>query len=183
MLSFNAQLRKAARDGVTENVRQCLSQEACDPLDRDKLGRSALIWACVFGQEDCVTLLLPRSDPLIQDNNGHSALMRAARFGHEDCVKLLLPHSDPLARDNIGYSALMEAASNGHEACVKLLLPGSDILAKSGDGLSASEMSMEQGYVSVAETINAYALAKKEETELAEHVPSESTHQRSKTRI
>ena len=96
-----------------------------DPLSArrtDCWGRTALMLACVEGEEAFVRLLLPASDPKASDRDGETALMLAA-FGHPACVELLLPLSDALASDADGWTAPMWAASSGCQRCIELLMP------------------------------------------------------------
>ena len=111
-----------------KNVRELKRILGNDPLAArrtDCWGRTALMLACVEGEESLVSLLLPLSDPKASDRDGETALMLAA-FGHPACVELLLPLSDPHAQDGDGWTALMWAASSGSQRCVELLLPHSD---------------------------------------------------------
>lgn len=111
-----------------KNLRELKRILKSDPLAArrtDCWGRTALMLACVEGEEEFVRLLLPLSDPKASDRDGETALMLAS-FGHPACVALLLPVSDPKASDADGWTALMWAASSGSQRCVELLLPHSD---------------------------------------------------------
>lgn len=125
-----------------KNLRELKRILKSDPLAArrtDCWGRTALMLACVEGEEAFVRLLLPASDPKASDRDGETALMLAA-FGRPACVESLLPVSDAKARDADGWTALMWAASSGSERCVELLLPDSDAAAVTGSGLTALEI-------------------------------------------
>ena len=125
-----------------KNLRELKRILKSDPLAArrtDCWGRTALMVACVEGEEAFVRLLLPASDPTASDRDGETALMLAA-FGHPECVELLLPAGDALARDADGWTALMWAASSGSERCVELLLPHSDAATVTDSGLTALDI-------------------------------------------
>jgi hypothetical protein len=111
-----------------KNLRELKRILGNDPLAArrtDCWGRTALMLACVEGEESLAEVLLPLSDPRASDRDGETALMLAS-FGHPACVELLLPVSDPKAQDADGWTALMWAASSGSPRCIELLLPHSD---------------------------------------------------------
>ena len=120
--------------------------------------------AAQAGSESELKSLLqePGCDALSKANNGSTALMWAARFGREGCVRLLLPSSDALAKDEDGWTALMWAAWSGHEGCVRTLLPVSAPLSKNEEGFTARELARDGGHESLAQFIEAYALALRE---------------------
>ena len=117
-------------------LKRILRKEPSAARGSDCWGRTALMLACVEGEEAMVELLVPWSDATASDRDGETALMLAA-FGHPKCVELLLPLSDPRARDADEWTALMWAASSGSERCVELLLPHSDVKATTTSGLNA----------------------------------------------
>jgi Ankyrin repeats (3 copies)/Ankyrin repeat len=117
---FTAVERKNLRE-----LKRILNNDPLAARRTDCWGRTALMLACVEGEEELVRLLLPLSDPQASDRDGETALMLAA-FGHPACVELLLPVSDAHAQDGDGWTALMWAASSGSQRCIELLLPHSD---------------------------------------------------------
>ncbi|MGX4642626.1 ankyrin repeat domain-containing protein [Massilia sp. SYSU DXS3249] len=123
----------------------------------DCWGRTALMLACVEGEDAYARLLLPWSDALASDRDGETALMLAA-FGHPRCVELLLPVSDPEARDADGWTALMWAASSGSERCVQLLLPHSDVDAATASGMTALDIARRHDQHARAQQIRRHML-------------------------
>jgi len=117
---FTAVERKNLRE-----LKRILKHDPRAARRTDCWGRTALMLACVEGEEAFVRLLLPLSDPQASDRDGETALMLAS-FGHPACVELLLPVSDPHAQDGDGWTALMWAASSGSQRCIELLMPHSD---------------------------------------------------------
>ncbi|THC46524.1 ankyrin repeat domain-containing protein [Massilia sp. Mn16-1_5] len=117
---FTAVERKNLRE-----LKRILKHDPLAARRTDCWGRTALMLACVEGEEAFVRLLLPLSDPQASDRDGETALMLAS-FGHPACVELLLPASDPHAQDGDGWTALMWAASSGSQRCIELLMPHSD---------------------------------------------------------
>ena len=123
----------------------------------DCWGRTALMLACVEGEDALARLLLPWSDAGASDRDGETALMLAA-FGHPRCVELLLPVSDPEARDADGWTALMWAASSGNERCVELLLPHSDASAATPSGITALDIARKHDQHARAQQIRRHML-------------------------
>lgn len=117
---IHAALINAARLGSDQDVKSCLAS-GCDPLFKDRHGRSALMLAALYGHENCVRLLLPISDPLAQGKDGYSALMLAAWGGSHDCVSLLLAHSDVLAKSVDDEPASTLARGCGHDALADMI--------------------------------------------------------------
>lgn len=131
---FLAVERKSLRE-----LKRILKSDPLAARRTDSWGRTALMLACVEGEEVFVRLLLPLSDPKASERDGETALILAA-FGHPECVELLLPVSDAMASDADGWTALMWAASSGSERCVELLLPHSDAAAVNHSGLTALDI-------------------------------------------
>lgn len=131
---FSAVERKNLR-----GLQRILDRDPGAARSTDCWGRTALMLACIEGEDAFAGLLLPWSDALASDRDGETALMLAA-FGHPRCVELLLPVSDPEARDADGWTALMWAASSGSERCVQLLLPHSDADAATASGMTALDI-------------------------------------------
>lgn len=112
---FTAVERKNLRE-----LKRILKNDPLAARRTDCWGRTALMLACVEGDESLARLLLPLSDPKASDRDGETALMLAS-FGHPACVELLLPVSDARAQDGDGWTALMWAMSSGSPRCVELL--------------------------------------------------------------
>lgn len=123
---FTAVERKNLRE-----LKRILKNDPLAARRTDCWGRTALMLACVEGDESLARLLLPLSDPKASDRDGETALMLAS-FGHPACVELLLPVSDARARDGDGWTALMWAMSSGSPRCVELLPSDGALVALAG---------------------------------------------------
>ena len=96
---------------------------------KDDRGRTALMRACLLGQDRCVEVLLDAGARINdQDEVGRSALMEACIAFKRDTIHLLLErNADVNLFDNNGVTALMRAAYGGYPSLVeKLLAYGAD---------------------------------------------------------
>ena len=120
-------LIKAVNWNNLELVKRLLDNGA-DAKATNSYGNTALMSAAVYGTNELVELLLPKSNAKATNNNGRSTLMYAAYRGRNKMVELLLPKSDAKATENDGYTALMYAAKYGSYKAksMELLLPKSD---------------------------------------------------------
>lgn len=138
-------------------LQRILTKDPAAACSCDCWGRTALMLACVEGEDAFVELLLPLSDACASDREGETALMLAS-FGHPGCVERLLPVSDPKACDADGWTALMWAASSGSEQCVNLLLPHSDATAKTGSGFTALDIAQAYARQASAQQIRRHMI-------------------------
>ena len=150
---FSAVERKNLRE-----LQRILKKDPTLARHRDCWGRTALMLACLEGEDAFVRLLLPWSEARASDRDGETALMLAS-FGHPTCVELLLPVSDPMAGDADGWTALMWAASSGNESCVELLLPHSDASATNLSGVTALDIARTHEQQARAQQIRRHLLA------------------------
>jgi ankyrin repeat protein len=85
----------AAGVGDLDRVKELLLSTS-----NEELGKG-FVWACAYGCNDVVTLLLDRGvDPAFGAGAGMTGLHLAAHDGHLDTVKLLLAHNAPLEVKN-----------------------------------------------------------------------------------
>lgn len=91
---------------------------------KDDRGRTALMRACLLGQDRCVEVLLDAGAKINdQDEVGRSALMEACIAFKRDTIHLLLErNADVNLFDNNGVTALMRAAYGGYPSLVEKLL-------------------------------------------------------------
>ena len=183
MVDVNEKVRRAAKAGSEVKLRALLHEPECDALAKDHRGMTALMVAACHGHEACVGLLLPKSDALAKDKGGLTALMWAARYSYETCVGLLLPASDALAQDDQGTTALIWSVLGGDDACVGLFLLASDALARDNNGFTASGLASKHGHESLAQFIDAYALAQREQAALGVAVCSGAPRGRAAPRV
>ncbi|RXW18603.1 hypothetical protein EST38_g7252 [Candolleomyces aberdarensis] len=104
-----------------------------------KFGRTALLWASLYGQDSIVRLLLsnPNVDSNYKDKDGNTALILATRGGFEGVVRALLTQSPGVnvnARDRNGDTALSLAVWHGYEGIIRLLLARKDVDVSVLDG-------------------------------------------------
>ncbi|RXW18604.1 hypothetical protein EST38_g7253 [Candolleomyces aberdarensis] len=104
-----------------------------------KFGRTALLWASLYGQPSIVQLLVsnPNVDSNHKDKDGNTALMLATRGGFEEVVRVLLAQSPGIkvnAQNRNGDTALSLAVWHGYEEIIRLLLAGKDVDVRVLDG-------------------------------------------------
>ncbi|TYZ65766.1 hypothetical protein PybrP1_012635 [[Pythium] brassicae (nom. inval.)] len=101
----------AAKDGNTFNFEWCLDNQQ-EPDQADHLGRTALHWAALSGQDEIVTLLLRNgaSIDLPDKLEGLTPLHYAAYYGHVKVTRLLVNAGASLiAQDNRKMNPLQVA--------------------------------------------------------------------------
>ena len=183
MGNINEKLCEAARSGSEAELKALLRNPGCDPLAKDYRGMTALMLAAYHGHEACLRMLLPISDALAKGDDGITALMWATYHGHEACLRILLPISDALAKGDDGTTALMWASCNGQDACVRLLLPISNAFTTDEKGKNASMCAHNRGHKSLAQFIDAYALAQTESSAIGAMAIASATHKRAAPRV
>uniref|UniRef100_A0A3P9GZR9 Uncharacterized protein n=1 Tax=Oryzias latipes TaxID=8090 RepID=A0A3P9GZR9_ORYLA len=102
----------------------CSESSSVPPL-RDGSGYTPLHWACFYGQDGCVEVLLEQRGCRCIDGNPFTPLHCAVVNGHESCAALLLDAmgSDITGcRDAKGRTPLHAAAFAGQTECIQLLL-------------------------------------------------------------
>lgn len=81
----------AASEGDAAKLRKLLTEDSSTKDAKDSEGRTALHFACGYGELDCVKVLLEfEADIDALDENKNTALHYAAGYGQAECVKLLL---------------------------------------------------------------------------------------------
>jgi len=81
----------AASDGDVAKLKELLAKDGADVNEADEEGRTALHFACGYGEAACAEELLAASaDVDRKDKNNNTALHYAAGYGQADMVKLLL---------------------------------------------------------------------------------------------
>ncbi|KAJ1476658.1 ankyrin repeat-containing domain protein [Baffinella frigidus] len=124
-------LHHAVLEGDTASVRSLLAEISTFHLKnaylldaKDKIGATALHWACSEGYDEIVVSLLEAgADKDARDNQGRSPLHYAVRQSNADVVSSLLAASvDTHAQDNNGLNPLLGAALAGQHANVGMLL-------------------------------------------------------------
>lgn len=97
----------------------------------DREGKTALMWACIRGQEEIVRNILDVSildlDLNRADKYGNTALFYAAASGQVDTVKRLITALKRFGLDidkknTQGMTPILEATKRGHDSCAKVLI-------------------------------------------------------------
>uniref|UniRef100_H3AUU2 Uncharacterized protein n=1 Tax=Latimeria chalumnae TaxID=7897 RepID=H3AUU2_LATCH len=94
----------------------------------DKMGRSALIYAVIYGREALLKLFLDAMDYDLNhsDKEGCTALWYAAASGNTAVTKMLILHLKKYGMqvdkaNKKGFTPLMQACRLGHASCANLL--------------------------------------------------------------
>ena len=135
----------SSADKLINAIKEGDLTEACHLLDqgvdvnsKDTDGRTALMWASMFGYSEIVTELLEKNSEIdLQNNSGNTALHWASGKGHADVVEILVAKKATADIQNKGGNTpLIWASHNGHLEVVTALLknnPSIHIQNKNGD--------------------------------------------------
>lgn len=109
-------LINAVRAGNAKQVKKLIKSGA-DVNAKDDEGKTALMWASMYGHNDMIKFLIKNgADVNAKDNNGNTALMFASKYGHDDIVKLLTEAgADANIKNNEGKTAADIAAEREKE--------------------------------------------------------------------
>ena len=180
-------LSLAAGAGFAKGVKLLLAHGA-DPLRKNAMGRTPLMFAALASSASCVRALLPVSDPLVQDATGTTALMLATQAATSKAkiriLELLAPVSDPRAKNSLGGTALMIAALGGNTRAARILVDGSDAQAQDARGKSADDHARAVGHIDLAEELFAHKERQAMLQELAQRAapPAEKIARKKKPR-
>ncbi|XP_034021635.1 serine/threonine-protein phosphatase 6 regulatory ankyrin repeat subunit B-like, partial [Thalassophryne amazonica] len=134
----------------------CSEPPSLPPL-KDHGGYTPLHWACYYGHEGCVEVLLEQKDCCCLGGNPFTPLHCAVVNNHESCASLLLDAlgSDiTLCVDAKGRTPLHAAAFSGHVDCVHLLLShNAPVNAVDHTGRSALMMAAAKGRLVALEVL------------------------------
>ncbi|XP_008839951.2 putative ankyrin repeat domain-containing protein 20A5 [Nannospalax galili] len=117
-------IHKAAKEGDVERTERMIRFGKYSVHDRDKMQRTALHFACAYGYEQVVTLLLYNNCEIDALNrNFVTPLMKAVQSWTYGCVTTLLKHgADPNHKDSYGNSGLHYAISEDNQTLAGMLL-------------------------------------------------------------
>ena len=118
---FINQFVDAAGKGDENTVRSLLLASKVNINDKNKFGKTALMYAASNNRESMVSLLIDKGADINmkRNNNGWTALMDAAMNNKESIVSLLIDRgADINIKSNSGFTALMDAASYNKESIV-----------------------------------------------------------------
>lgn len=106
-------LMQAAQCGQSWSVWKLLQMGASIDM-RDDDGRTALMWAVMYGHKDTAQSLLEngKADIDAKDNGGSTPLMLAAERGHREVIEMLLEKGANINEKNVvGWDALYYAGT------------------------------------------------------------------------
>ena len=116
-------LHSAASSGDHEALAMLLKTAGCDVNAADGEGRTALHFACGYGENKCAEALLDaKADVNATDKNANTALHYAAGYGKVDIVELLVASGASVVLKNAdGKTPIDVAQLNEQEDVLKVL--------------------------------------------------------------
>jgi ankyrin repeat protein len=126
-------LHFAAKYGRYQTAKRLLQGPYAKQMinEEDRMGQTALHYACRHGFPRVVELLLSQGALFLKDRQGYNPIHSAASGGYTECMSVILS-SHPCAINwqcIDGNTALHKAATFGHPAVVEYLLAeGTDII-------------------------------------------------------
>ena len=170
-----------AKDEDGQNLMLCLASEKSDKAlkwgseiiqillqtdlnleERDKDGRTALLWAAATGKETLAKLLLSgrirnNADIDATNNRGKTALHLAveSKSNRLALVKVLLEHGANVhAQSDGGWTALHNAAEKGYDDVASLLLQWkADVNATTSNGMTPLHWSARNGHMNAVNVL------------------------------
>jgi serine/threonine-protein phosphatase 6 regulatory ankyrin repeat subunit A/serine/threonine-protein phosphatase 6 regulatory ankyrin repeat subunit B len=174
LLGQGAQSTHRGKDGATPLILACdkghlgvlrmlvhhLGKQELEATDKE--GLTALHYAALCGNEECVSFLLGQgAQANSKSKNGTTPFMMACDNGQIAVMKVLLEHVGPQAlqeTDIQGMTALHLAAESGHEETVTYLLgQGAQANSKAEDGTTPFIMACEAGHMGVVQVLLEHA--------------------------
>ena len=187
------------KDGDHQNVLLCLAAETSekrskwgieiieillrtdiDLEQKDKEGRTALLWAAATGKETLAKLLLTfrthnKADISATNNRGKTALHLAveSKMCRVALVKMLLENgADVHAKSDGGWTPLHNAAEKGYEDVATLLLQWrAEVNATTSSGMSALHWAARNGHINVVKLLLRQQGIRKDRKDSAEESP------------
>ena len=127
----------AAEFGHADCVETLLVDFSASVNAVDKLGQTALHWACVKGHVSCISILVDNgADIEARTRRGWTPLHWAAWCGHCHCVNVLAKDysASVNAADKNGVTALHRSSQQGHVSCIHALVAlAADVDSSSDD--------------------------------------------------
>ncbi|XP_028622639.1 ankyrin repeat domain-containing protein 26-like [Grammomys surdaster] len=146
-------IHQAASEGDTERLQRMIRLGKHSVHDRDIKQRTALHFACAYGQVEVVSVLLRNNcDIDAVDRNSITPLMKAVQNWKYECVCILLKHgADPNHMDNNGNTSLHYAVSEDNQTLAKCLLKSSaNMEQKNKDGFTPLLLALKENKIEMA---------------------------------
>lgn len=147
---------QAVEKGNDRALKIFLKTIGVKPDEKDALGATALIKACMLKRTAVVAMLLESgADANLANTQGLTPLHWAAFKGFADIVELLLGKgADAGVKGGPGVTPLMQAAMNGHAAiCSQLLAKGANVNEPDNDGMTALHKAVSDGHPEVVKVL------------------------------
>ena len=145
----------AAADGTDAELLRSVLAAKPNLAFRDHMGRDALWFASLAGNEDMIELLLAAGAPLESSAGRQSPLFAAVRSGKADALERLLHKGlTPNAKDSEGDTPLIAAAVRGNMPAVRVLLAGgAAVNAQNDAGNTALIAAAREGNVEMCKAL------------------------------
>lgn len=156
------QMIQAAYDGDLATVTSLLNSGA-NPNAIDKNSYTAIIYACAYGYEDIVKLLISKKANVTSFKNDVNPMFAAVNNDNTKIIRILIDAGASVnVKDANGYTPLMFAAQEGYDKTVKFLLKnGADINVESKVGHTALSIAIQNDRESTVKLLLSYNPKKK----------------------
>ncbi|EXJ78183.1 hypothetical protein A1O3_09344 [Capronia epimyces CBS 606.96] len=142
----------AALLGHEQILERMLQSNRYEINEFDNTRRTVLIWACEYGHENVVRILLEAGAPVNARLLDETALYAASKAGHGPVVQMLLEAG---AEVNDRYTTALQAACyGGHTTVVRMLLDaGAEVNAHGGQFVTALHAAVYNGHEGVVQML------------------------------
>ncbi|XP_076426586.1 uncharacterized protein LOC121828996 isoform X2 [Peromyscus maniculatus bairdii] len=146
-------IHQAASEGDVKRLQRMINLGKHSVHDRDFKERTALHFACVYGREEVVSVLLRNNcDIDAVDRNSITPLMKAVQNWTYGCMCTLLKHgADPNLMDKNGNTSLHYAVSEDNQKLAEYLLKyNADMEQKNKDGFTPLLLALKENNIEMA---------------------------------
>ena len=157
---FNAiQLAIAVYKPTKRNLREIVKLFKYEPelvTSKDKVGRTLLMQAALYGHLDLVKLFIKLGFGIDEaDQKGITSLFEASTLGYFEIVQYLVGSgADVDKADNVGFTPLYIACQEGHSAIVQYLVgSGADVDKANNEGFTPLHIACQEGHSEVVRVL------------------------------
>ncbi|XP_059117066.1 ankyrin repeat domain-containing protein 7-like isoform X2 [Peromyscus eremicus] len=146
-------IHQAASEGDIKRLQRMINLGKHSVHDRDFKERTALHFACVYGWEEVVRVLLRNNcDIDAVDRNSITPLMKAVQNWSYGCMCTLLKHgANPNCMDKNGNTSLHYAVSENNQKMAEYLLTyNADMEQKNKDGFTPLLLALKENKIEMA---------------------------------